>query len=89
MYGDDPETPSRKWIWLLILAVVIAAGVIWLYNKQEGRADLNRVAEPPSAEWTTRPEGGVEVDLPDTPMTNAPIEEEEAPDANREDEQPD
>jgi hypothetical protein len=84
MDDDALGTRSRKWLWMLALAVIVAAGAIWLYSMQERPSTRDRYADPPSAEWTTRPEGGVEVDLPDTPMTNVPLEDSETPDAARE-----
>ncbi|WP_324827712.1 hypothetical protein [Qipengyuania zhejiangensis] len=71
---------------LLIIAVAVAAGVYFYFERT--RVAEPQVATPPSTEWTAKPEGGVEVTLPETPMTNVPITGDEgepapAPDQNQ------
>lgn len=73
--------------WMLLIAAVIVIGGVWFWMKSERAAESEQAAlVHPSTEWTTAPEGGVQVDLPKAPMTNTPVESpapvtEPAPDA--------
>lgn len=65
-------------IWAIVIVLLVIVGGVFFFTdimRQDQVPD--RELEPPSTEWTTAPEGGVEVDLPDTPMRVVP--EEEAP----------
>ncbi|WP_336985631.1 hypothetical protein [Altererythrobacter aquiaggeris] len=63
----------------LLIALVLAAGLIgafWIWRQSEQtQAPAPITTTNPSPEWTTAPEGGVPVTLPETQMTNAPLEE--------------
>lgn len=69
---DNESDRESRWTMTIVLALIgtaIAAGAYYWF--EQIRAE--REAPPrPSPEWTTAPEGGVEVDLPETPMTNVP-----------------
>lgn len=72
--GDNP--PERgNWFWIVIIGVLFAILAYWFYNPV---GDVPVAEEPeaalPSDEFTTAPQGGVPVQLPETPMTNTPIE---------------
>lgn len=62
---------SMTWVILVLAAVAIAAGAY--YYSEQISGDRGNPAPPPSAEWTTAPEDGVKVNLPQTPMTNVPV----------------
>ena len=60
---------------LVVLAILLFVSLFYFAPFAENPPE--EPAPPPSTEWTTRPEEpGVEVDLPDTPMTNVPAEAE-------------
>ncbi len=66
--------------WAIVIALLIIAGVLTLFGDVfSGKEVPAEEPQPPSTEWTTAPEGGVEVDLPETPMRAA--EPEAAPQA--------
>ena len=71
---DNPPGRSN-WFWILVIGLLFAILIYWFYNPV---GDVPVAEEPetalPSDEFTTAPEGGVPVQLPDTPMTNTPIE---------------
>lgn len=76
MAKDQSGSVSGKWIWLLVLAAVVAVAAFWMLGRPSGDATGESATQTvPSGDFTTRPEGGVDVDLPDTPMTNAPREQ--------------
>lgn len=62
-------------ILLLIVGIVVAVGAYyWFAQLRTERVEPTR----PDPEWTTAPEGGVKVNLPETPMTNVPRDDAEA-----------
>ena len=70
---SGPLMPRNIWIFIFLLAIVL--GGIWLWVQSEQSAEpAPSSASQPSSEWTTAPEGGVKVNLPETPMTNAPVD---------------
>lgn len=76
MAKDQSGSVTGKWVWLLVLAAVVAVAAFFMLGRPAGDAPGESVRQTvPSGDFTTRPEGGVEVDLPDTPMTNAPREQ--------------
>ncbi|WP_114520878.1 hypothetical protein [Altererythrobacter sp. ZODW24] len=68
---------SRKGLlWVLIALVLAVAVLFWFMRMVDQSAEpALETAQLPSSEWTTAPEGGVDVDLPETKMTNVPTEE--------------
>lgn len=73
--------PATRLIWVLAAAVAIAAGFIWF-----ARPAGDRTQAPPakpvaqSTDWAAEPQGpAVPVELPKTPMTNAPQASEAQP----------
>ncbi len=63
--------PLKGTILIALAGAGVAAG-IWYYLGQTRGGRDTAEAPPPSTEWTSAPEGGVDVELPETPMTNAP-----------------
>lgn len=76
MPDPKPSSSNRRAAWLIAIAVVVAIGIFWAWTRSEQAAREEQAAPiPPSTEWTTAPESeGVDVKLPDTPMTNVPLE---------------
>lgn len=82
------ETKSKfSPFWVLVITLVIIAGVLVLVRDVLTTGEQPaQEPQPPSTEWTTAPEGGVKVDLPDTPMRAVEPEEEVEVDASSDDE---
>lgn len=63
-----------KWGLPIVAIAIIVLLAIWLLKPQAETTEP-RAQSTPSTEWTTAPEGpAVEVNLPETPMRNAPVE---------------
>lgn len=63
--------------WPLMIGLLIVAGVVVVLGEFGGESEAPAPDAPaPSTEWTTAPEGGVEVNLPETPIRN--VEREDA-----------
>ena len=73
--SSDTKSPSR-WFWLILVFMLFALIVIWFLDPFGDVPTPPPAAEPtPSTEWTTAPEEpGVPVELPETPMTETPVE---------------
>lgn len=72
------ETKSRfSPFWALVIGLIIILGVMVLFRDVIfGSGGSPEPAQTPSTEWTTAPEGGVDVNLPETPIRA--VEPEEA-----------
>lgn len=80
MATGNKSSISPFWAVVIIL-LIIAGGIFFFTDVLRQDQAPERELEPPSTEWTTAPEGGVEVDLPDTPMRVVPEEETTPEDA--------
>lgn len=68
--ADESKGMTRSF-WPVFLAVLVIAVLVLLFRAMGSEDDEVPSQEPvPSTEWTTAPEGGVDVNLPDTPMRN-------------------
>ena len=71
----DPEGKSSgKSLWIVILILLLVLVIGWFSNPL-GKVEEAPPAQPaaPSTDWAEEPETpGVDVNLPETPMTNAP-----------------
>jgi len=70
-------------ILILIVVILVAIAAFWFAMPRNQPEEIAE-AEPAhqADEWVVAPEGGIDVNLPETPMTNAPVEgaaEEVAP----------
>lgn len=72
---DQGKAASNRFV-IIGAASVIVIIVFLAYVGMQQDDDEPTV---PSTEWTAAPEGGVEVDLPETPMRNVPVEPESDP----------
>jgi len=74
---DVRDNPPKRgsWFWIVVIGVLFAILVYWFYDPV-GEVPVAQAPETtlPSDEFTTAPEGGVPVQLPETPMTTTPIE---------------
>ncbi len=76
MTNEQDNPPERgNWFWIAIIAALFAILAYWFYDPV-GEVP---VAEQPGAgmpgdEFTAAPQGGVPVQLPETPMTSTPVE---------------
>jgi hypothetical protein len=70
--------------WAIVIMLLIVVGAVFFFTDIV-RQDPAPEREPqvPSTEWTTAPEGGVEIDLPDTPVRVVPDEETTSEDAQQ------
>ncbi len=78
---DFRENPPERgnWFWIIIIVLLFAILFYWFYDPVGELPVADEVDAPaPIAEFTTAPEGGVPVDLPETPMTAGPVEAEAA-----------
>ena len=66
---------DRKSTLIRVVVIVVASvAILFTFRTYLGNEEPEPDFGPPSSEWTTAPEGGVEVNLPETPMRNVPIE---------------
>lgn len=72
--------PKRATTWTVIIIAIIAIAAAGYYYFDEMDDERAAPAPPPSTEWTTAPEGGLDVELPQAPMTNVPPETPSAED---------
>lgn len=87
MPQDKPNHSKRNNALIFIILLAVALGAFWLWIQSEQRVEPASTSNaPPSTEWTTAPEGGVEVDLPEAPMTNVPLKNP-VPEADEPDQQ--
>lgn len=73
----DPNISRYGWkMWLVIVtALVLLVAIVLLFYAPLRGPVPDEAPATPSTEWTTAPEGpAVPVDLPETPMRNAPRE---------------
>lgn len=68
---------------LLIAGIAVAIGAYYYFAQTRAAPEVPPT--PPSTEWTTAPEGGVAVDLPQTTMTNTPPEQDDPEEYGEED----
>ena len=75
MAKEKPGFSRTRNIWIFLIVLGIVLGGLWLWIQSEQRVEpAPSSTSKPSSEWTTTPEGGVKVDLPETPMRNVPVE---------------
>lgn len=72
--AQQPKTRTRLYWTVFIGMVVLLVAALALTQLRPTEDASAPAVAPPSTEWTTAPEGGVEADLPDTPMRNVPAE---------------
>jgi hypothetical protein len=67
------NTKSRRSVAMIaigLIGIVITIGGLYFFDQIR----TNRQASvPPNPEWTTAPKGGVDVNLPETPITIVPV----------------
>jgi hypothetical protein len=82
---------TKKWAWILVLVLLAIGAAVWFARplRDAAKEEPSRPAAQ-STEWTPEPEGSaVPVNLPKTPMTNAPVDDKgEAPEADKDAERP-
>ncbi|MBV7265492.1 hypothetical protein [Erythrobacter ani] len=55
--------------WIIVIVLLLILGTLVLFRDVlTGGERASQDVQPPSDEWTTAPEGGVEVNLPETPI---------------------
>ncbi len=63
--------------WIIVLVLLLILGLLVLFGDiLTGGERESQDPQPTSTEWTTKPEEGVEVTLPDTPIRPAEPEGE-------------
>lgn len=76
MTDFQDNTPERgNWFWILVIGILFAILIYWFYDpvgEVPVAEDTNAVV--PGTEFTTAPDDGVPVDLPDVPVTAVPGE---------------
>ena len=66
----------RYWLWPIVIALLGALLVIWLFAPSDDPSQESRTNRAPNSEWTTAPEGpAVQVDLPEAPIRRVPAQQ--------------
>ena len=80
MTDFQENKPERgNWFWILVIVILFAILIYWFYDPVgEVPVANDEGTAVPTAEYTTAPEGGVPVDLPDVTVTTAPDELQDA-----------
>lgn len=72
--ADFPKNRYNPF-WIIVIALLLILGILVLFSDVlVGTERGSQEHQPSSTEWTTKPEGGVEVNLPETPIV--PVEPE-------------
>jgi len=72
---NEDRKPFLIKVGVLVVATVAVLMILRVYfADREPEPEVS----PPSSEWTTAPERGVDVNLPETPMHNVPVETPES-----------
>jgi hypothetical protein len=61
---------TRNLAFIVLGSAAIIAGAYYYFDRI--RSEREQIPPRPNPAFTTAPEGGVKVDLPETPMTNVP-----------------
>ena len=78
----DIQKSKFNVFWLIILVLLLILGVMVMFGDVlTGNEPVSQTPQPASTEWTTRQEGGVEVNLPDTVSEAGETAEEASPGA--------
>lgn len=68
--SDKATKTTRNLAFIVLASAAVVAGAYCYFDRI--RPDREEVPPRPNPDFTTAPEGGVKVDLPETPMTNVP-----------------
>lgn len=68
--SDKATKITRNLAFIVLASAAVVAGAYYYFDRI--RPDREQVPPRPNPDFTTAPEGGVKVDLPETPMTNVP-----------------
>ncbi len=71
------EDPDRKnnWLWSIVVVFLFLILIVWFLNPVgEVPPTEPPAVQQPDPNYTLAPEGGVPVQLPDTPVTSVPVE---------------
>jgi|GEM_PF-3015506 len=71
---NDERKPFLGKVGVIVVATLAVLMILRVYFADR---EPNPEVSPPSTEWTTAPESGVDVNLPETPMINVPVETSE------------
>lgn len=81
--SEKATKTTRNFAFVFLASAAVVAGAYYYFDRI--RPDREQVPPRPNPDFTTAPEGGVKVNLPETPMTNVPsappVAEEKQPDA--------
>lgn len=69
MMSDNAKV-TRNIAVVVLASAAILAGAYYYFDR--ARPDRENLPPRPNPDFTTAPEGGVKVNLPETPMTNVP-----------------
>jgi len=69
---ETKQSSGRMVVIIAVLSLGIIVALLFLYQPREETSE----PVPTSSEWTTAPEDGVEVNLPEAPIRAVPIEPE-------------
>ena len=70
--------------WIIVLVLLLILGALVMFGDVLPRGERESdEPQPTSTEWTTKPEEGVEVTLPDTPIRTSEPEGEVPPESEQ------
>ncbi len=71
----DTENGKFSPFWILVIVLLLILGALVLFGDVlTGSERTSQEPQAQSTEWAPAPEGGVEVETPETPMRNVPME---------------
>ncbi|OYU74402.1 MAG: hypothetical protein CFE32_17880, partial [Alphaproteobacteria bacterium PA3] len=65
--SDKAIKTTRNLAFIVLASAAVVAGAYYYFDRI--RPDREQVPPRPNPDFTTAPEGGVKVDLPETPLT--------------------
>lgn len=68
--SERTKKTTRNLAFIVLASAATVAGAYYYFDRI--RPDREQMPPRPNPDFTTAPEGGVKVDLPETPMTNVP-----------------
>lgn len=69
--SERASKTTRNLAFIVLVSAAAVAGAYYYFDRI--RPDREQMPTRPNPDFTTAPEGGAKVDLPEAPMTNVPL----------------